>query len=298
MNKNPITIEALTVLDAIDRRQSFAKAAEELNKATSALSYVVQKLEEQLNITLFERQGRRSVLTAAGRLVLDEGRLILQATSLLADKAKQVATGWETKLNIAIDSVIDKDLFFKVLSEFLLVHPTIEIDIRESVLNGGWDALEHDEVDLAVGVTGPVPLQKGFRAVPLQSIDMLPVISSAHPKASLAKNTSAFKAELKNIRRIVTHDTTKVNVARTAGLIDSQQILYVQNIGQKIAAQLAGVGIGYLPRHRIEQYLKTGEFIEINLGSTNTAECFLAWKISNKGKGLKALTELLSQSGL
>lgn len=56
--KNPITIEALTVLDAIDWRQSFAKAAEELNKATSALSYVVQKLEEQLNITLFERQGR------------------------------------------------------------------------------------------------------------------------------------------------------------------------------------------------------------------------------------------------
>ena len=45
MNKNPITIEALIVLDAIDRRQSFAKAAEELNKATSALSYVVQNLK-------------------------------------------------------------------------------------------------------------------------------------------------------------------------------------------------------------------------------------------------------------
>jgi len=298
MNKNPITIDALTVLDAIDRRQSFAKAAEELNKATSALSYVVQKLEEQLNITLFERQGRRSVLTAAGRLVLEEGRLILQATSLLADKAKQVATGWEAKINIAIESVIDRDLFFKVLSEFLLAHPTIEIDIRESVLNGGWDALEHDDVDLAVGATGPVPLQKGFRAVPLQSIEMLPVISSAHPKAYLAKNPTAFKAELKNIRRIVTHDTAKINVARTAGLIDSQQILYVQNIGQKISAQLAGVGIGYLPRHRIEQYLKTGAFIEINLGGNNTADCFLAWKISNKGKGLKALTEILSQSGL
>jgi DNA-binding transcriptional LysR family regulator len=298
MKKNPITIEALTVLDAIDRRKSFAKAAEELNKATSALSYVVQKLEEQLNITLFERQGRRSVLTAAGRLVLEEGRLILQATNLLAEKAKQVATGWEAKINIAIESVIDRDLFFKVLSEFLLVHPTIEVDIRESVLNGGWDALEHDEVDLAVGATGPVPLQKGFRAVPLQSIDMLPVIANNHPKAHLAKDTSALKAELKNIRRIVTHDTAKINVARTAGLIDSQQILYVQNIDQKISAQLAGVGIGYLPRHRVEKHLETGEFIEINLGGNNTADCFLAWKISNKGKGLKALTALLAQSGL
>ena len=41
MAMNPITIEALHMLDAIDRRGSFAKAAEELNKATSALSYAV-----------------------------------------------------------------------------------------------------------------------------------------------------------------------------------------------------------------------------------------------------------------
>jgi len=298
MNKNPITIEALTVLDAIDRRQSFAKAAEELNKATSALSYVVQKLEEQLNITLFERQGRRSVLTAAGRIVLEDGRLILQATNQLVDKAKQVATGWETKISIAIESVIDKDLFFRVLTEFLLEHPSIEIDVRESVLSGGWDALEHDEVDLAVGAPGPLPLQKGFRSVPLKSIEMIPVIARIHPKAYLAKDANAFKLELKNIRRVVTHDTAKVNVTRSAGMIDSQLTLYVQNIEQKISAQLAGVGIGYLPRHRIEQYLQCGQLIEINLDGENIADCFLAWKISNKGKGLKALTALLSQAGL
>ncbi len=84
MSINPINIESLQILDAIDRRGSFAKAAEELNKATSALSYGVQKLEEQLGITVFTRQGRRSVLTPAGRLILDEGRLILNATSALA----------------------------------------------------------------------------------------------------------------------------------------------------------------------------------------------------------------------
>jgi DNA-binding transcriptional LysR family regulator len=66
MAKNPITIDVLETLDAIDRRGSFAKAAEELNKATSAVSYAVQKLEEQLDIALFQRQGRRSVLTPGG----------------------------------------------------------------------------------------------------------------------------------------------------------------------------------------------------------------------------------------
>ena len=93
-NKSPITIEVLETLDAIDRRGSYAKAAEELNKATSAISYIVQKLEEQLDIALFQRQGRRSVLTPAGQLVLEEGRKILNASVKLANAAKEIATGW------------------------------------------------------------------------------------------------------------------------------------------------------------------------------------------------------------
>jgi DNA-binding transcriptional LysR family regulator len=51
--KNSITIEVLETLDAFDRRGSYTKASEELNKATSAVSYAVQKLEEQLDISLF-----------------------------------------------------------------------------------------------------------------------------------------------------------------------------------------------------------------------------------------------------
>ena len=66
MTVNPINIEVLEILDAIDRRGSFAKAAEELNKATSALSYAITKLEDQLSLSVFQRQGRRSVLTPAG----------------------------------------------------------------------------------------------------------------------------------------------------------------------------------------------------------------------------------------
>ena len=113
MERNPITIEVLETLDAIDRRGSFAKAAEELNKATSAISYAVQKLEEQLDIALFQRQGRRSVLTPAGQLILAEGRGILQVTARLANKAKEVATGWEARISIALESHQSYPVFFE-----------------------------------------------------------------------------------------------------------------------------------------------------------------------------------------
>lgn len=293
-SRNPITIEVLKTLDAIERRGSFAKAAEELNKATSAISYAVQKLEEQLGIALFQRQGRRSILTPAGRLLLVEGREILQTTGRLADKAKEIATGWEPRLSIAVESLKSFPIFFAVVHEFLQEHPTIEIDIRECVLNGGWEALELEQVDLIVGSPGPVPLQKGYRAMPLPDVHLVPVIAARHALAGLASNRAALIAALPTLRRVVTHDTSYVNVARSAGLSSDGEKFYVQNIDQKVHAILAGIGIGHLPQQRIQQHLDDGTLISLDLGEKAVTENFLAWKIGNKGKGLLALTRRLA----
>ena len=289
---NPINIEILEILDTIDRRGSFAKAAEELNKATSALSYAIQKLEEQLSITVFQREGRRSVLTPAGELILQEGRAILNATKLLAEKAKEVATGWEPKLRIALESTINHEVFFKILNAFLCEHESLEIDISESVLNGGWEALEHDKVDLLVGAPGPVPQQKGFRAVGIESPDMVPVIAKTHPQAHFINDPKALDSLLPSLRRVVTHDTSTVNIARNVGLSVGKRILYVQTMDQKIQAQRSCIGIGHLPRHRIQQYLDDGTLLPLPVTQASN-ENFLAWKISHKGKALQTLSQRL-----
>jgi DNA-binding transcriptional LysR family regulator len=65
-----ITIDALKVLDAIDRKGSFAGAASELFRVPSAISYTVQKLEEDLSVSVFDRTGHKAVLTPAGRYLL------------------------------------------------------------------------------------------------------------------------------------------------------------------------------------------------------------------------------------
>jgi DNA-binding transcriptional LysR family regulator len=294
MGRNPITIEVLETLDAIDRRGSFAKAAEELNKATSAISYAVQKLEEQLGIALFQRQGRRSVLTPAGALILAEGRNILQTTARLANKAKEIAMGWEPRISIAVECHQSYSVFFGVLNEFLKEYSTIEVDVCESVLNGGWEALEQGRVDLIVGAPGPVPLQKGYRAIPIAGSDLIPVIASSHELTDVAIKAEAFEMLLPAVRRVITHDTSVTDVARSEGLSSDGQVFYVQNIDQKVAAILSGIGIGHLPRGRIQTYLNSGELIELVLAGNAAPDNFLAWKISNKGKGLKVLTQRLS----
>ena len=96
--KHLISLEALEVIDAIARKGSFAAAANELYKVPSAISYSVQKLEQDLDIVLFKKVGRKAVLTDAGKVLLEQGREILAATERLAITAKKTHKGYEPVL--------------------------------------------------------------------------------------------------------------------------------------------------------------------------------------------------------
>lgn len=288
-NAGRIAPEAFEILDAIDRRGSFSRAAEELGKATSAISYGIQKLEEQLGITVFVRRGRRSVLTPAGRLLLEEGRVILAATARLADRAKELANGWEPRIRIGVESTLDQRVLFEVLAAFQREHPDVEIDVSETLLNGSWEALEHKRVDLLVGAVGPVPSHKGFRTLSLGAADLVPVIGRKHPEA----HRVAAGAEDDSVHIVVTHDTVTTEVARNAGLaLEGRPAFSVQTTDQKLLAIEAGLGVGHLPRHRIEGRLATGELLPLSTGPVHP-EQFIAWELTNRGKGLHRLVQTL-----
>ena len=285
-----ISHDSLVLLDAIDRRGSFAKAAEELDRATSAVSYGVQRLEEQLGITVFERQGRRSVLTPAGRLLLEEGRKILAATSRLADRARELANGWETRIRIALEATLDPTFFFDVLSAFQNDHPSIEIDISESLLNASWEALEHGRIDLLVGAVAPIPAHKGFRTEQIGTARLVPVIGSSHPDIKAILATGDHSGAV----RIANHDPVTSEVARSEGFnLTGRRTLFVQTMGQKLQAIEAGLGVGHLPQHLIDGSLASGKIVQL-ADAPNEPEQFLAFALSNKGKGLQALAQRLT----
>ena len=292
MAADAIANESFELLDAIDRRGSFAKAAEELDKATSAVSYGVQKLEAQLGITVFERRGRRSVLTPAGRLLLEEGRVILAATARAADRARELANGWEPRIRIGVEATLKQGVLFGVLQEFQRRHPDIEIEICETLLNGSWEALAGQRVELLVGAIGPIPAHRGFRTVPIGTADMVPVISSHHPQVT----TVLRGQDLSEVQRVASHDTVTSEVARSAGLsLAGQQTLYVQTMEQKTLAIKAGLGVGHLPRHRIAQELADGTLLQLAV-EPDTPEQYLSWELSNKGQGLRQLVQSLTRA--
>ncbi len=84
---------SLEILDAIDRQGSIAAAAEKLHKVPSAVTYSVHKLEQDLWVSLFGKEERRSVMTPAGQLLLSEGRELLAAARRLAGRCTGLLIG-------------------------------------------------------------------------------------------------------------------------------------------------------------------------------------------------------------
>jgi DNA-binding transcriptional LysR family regulator len=292
MNTPPVSLEALLVLDAIEYRGSYAAAAEQLNKVPSALSYVVQKLEDQLNVTIFVRQGRRAVLTPAGKHLLIEGRKVLLAINALSEQTQTIANGWEPKIRIACDSIMDIKQVFTGIQCFLIDNENIQIDVKEEVMNGTWEALIEDRVDLVIGAPAPVPSQKGIHAIKMKELDSVLVVSKSH---RLSKVKSPIQtSELSKYRSVVVHDSAKNEIPWSINIIEGSQHFYVSTIAHKLEAIMSGIGIGYLPTHIVQKYITSGELTEIVLKDKKLPQdLFMAWKITNKGKGLRALKAIL-----
>ena len=71
MPELPFTLDQLRILKAIAAQGSFKKAADLLYVTQPAVSLQIQNLEKQLEITIFDRGGRKALLTEAGRLLLE-----------------------------------------------------------------------------------------------------------------------------------------------------------------------------------------------------------------------------------
>lgn len=157
-----ISIEALEIMDVIDRKGSFAAAAESLFRAPSALTYSVKKLEKDLGVSLFDRSGHRATLTAAGTAQLKEGRQLLNATLALESRVKRIATGIETDINLAVSDLLSIEPILNLLTAFYSKNFCTRVKIAREVFGGSWDALLSGRTDIYIGAPGDVPSGGGY----------------------------------------------------------------------------------------------------------------------------------------
>lgn len=287
-----LTLDALEVIDSIERKGSFAAAAAALYRVPSAVTYTVQKLEEDLGVTLFRKEGRRSVLTPAGKALLTQGRDLLQAAERLVETTRQVDRGWESCLNIAIDSVFTFDVIYPHLQEFYELQPDIEVNLYEEVLGGSWEAITEGRVDLVLGAPEPPGNTQGLQYSEMCEIEWLFCVAKGHPLTKLPLPIS--NEAIQEFRAIVVRDSSQQLPPLTRRVLDEQAHLRVASVNQKIEAQRQGLGVGFLPQNRIQSLLSKGELVSLVPDCDRViAPVHMVWKTNNKGKAFRWFLERL-----
>jgi DNA-binding transcriptional LysR family regulator len=282
---NRLTLEALAVLDAIDRRGSFAQAADELHRVPSALTYTVQKLEDDLGVKVFDRSGHRAKLTPAGVELLKEGRHLLRIAADLESRVKRVATGWETELVIAVDAIISIAALYPIVARFYGNDCGTRLRLLSETLGGTWDALAGGRADLVIGASGDAPTGGGFASQPMGPVRFVFVVAPGHPLATLPEPLSA--TDIMAHRAVAVADSARNLPARTTGLLSGQDVLTVPTMQAKLDAHRMGLGVGYLPETLARTEVAVGRLL-IREVSEAKAEltALVAWRAANKGRAL------------
>jgi DNA-binding transcriptional LysR family regulator len=291
-----ISIDALLALDAIDRKGSFAAAAHELHRVPSAITYTMQKLEQDLDVLLFDRRGHRAKLTVAGRELLNQGRHILRATGDLEAHIKRVATGWEAELRIAYDDIIPARALLELAENFHRQECGTRLRIVAEVFGGCWDALAAGRADFVIGASGDGPAGGSYTTRPLDDVEWVFAVAPGHPLAAAAEPLQP--GDILAHRAIVVADSARNLPPRTAGLLTGQETLTVHNLANKVLAQQMALGVGHLPRIIAEREAALGNLVikRTSAGRMN-AHLLVAWRGHQKGKALAWWIKQLSEKG-
>ena len=282
-----LSLESLEILDAIARRGSFAAAAGELFRVPSAITYQMQKLEVELEVKIFDRSGRRGAkLTDAGRELLNEGRHLLRAAAELECRVKQVDKGWEAELRIAVDTIIGVEKLYALAAEFYVENSGTRLKFMSEVLAGTWDALVSGRADLVVGALGDTPAGGGFITRSLGRVDFEFVAATGHPICDEPKPLK--ESTILAHRAVSVADSSRNLPARNVGLLSGQDVLTVPSMPAKLAAHIAGLGVGFLPRGIAEHEAGAGRLRILQIeGNKAGGEILIAWRHANTGKALK-----------
>ncbi len=292
-----ISLDALLVLDAIDRLGSFAAAGTELFKVPSTISYTVSKLEQDLDVKIFAREGPKVTITKAGKELLQEGRYLLKAASDLEHRVRRVASGWETELSIGMDSVFSPSALIAEVQEFYKIADLTRLKFAQETLSGTWEALLDRRVDLLIAAAGEGPSGGGYNSYPIGDMEFVFAVAPQHPLAQIDRPLT--KSDLSQHMAISVSDSVRKMPPKTVGLLFGQNTLALANMRTKYEYQLAGVGFGFLPERMVRAAIAQGRLLIKRVEEPRQPEPLsIAWRSEECGAGLNWWIEQMKKPGL
>jgi DNA-binding transcriptional LysR family regulator len=294
-----ITLRQLEIFVAVARAGQVTQAARTLHLTQSATSMALAQLEKQLDIELFERQGRSLKLTERGRLLLAEGPDLLervqQLPALLGGRGREL----RGELRVAASTTVGRYLLAPTLAAFAQAHPAVAVQLIIGNTETATTALLSHRADIAY-VEGSV-VQAGLVAE-LWKTDELQIVASARRrKQRSAPLSRAEVAKLGWIMREPGSGTREVleNALRAAKLPPPKALLTLDDSEAVLQAVASGVGVACLSRLVVAESLRSKRLLVLQAPYLNLERAL--WEVtrdhSTSGPIQKALQMSLASNG-
>ncbi len=161
---------------------SFTRAADKVHITQSTLSHQIKQLEEEIGQRLFDRVGKRVVMTEAGELLLTRITKGLREIDDGVRAVRGAAHPLTGSLHIGATHTFVISLLPTCIARFLAEQPAVRAEIRELPAAAIERGLALDELDIGIAYYPVNPQELFFE--PLYIEDMLLVVSAEHPLAS------------------------------------------------------------------------------------------------------------------
>lgn len=272
-----ISLEQWRMFKIVADYGGFNQAAQAIHKSQSSIHTAVHKLEDSLNVKVFRVEGRKTLLTPVGEVLLRRANYLLDEAIRVESIGKTLADGVEISLRIAVDEIFPQHILFKALENTSALYPMLRIELIESILSGAKERLENAEVDIAIS---PVVIKDIF-SEELCQIEFMAVASPHHPLFEMQREITI--EDLKNFRQIVVRDSANAQ-RNDEGWLGANQRWTVSHMFTSTNMIKQGLGFAWLPTSSILTALDKSELkvLPLNAGAIRKVNLHLLFLDGDK----------------
>lgn len=262
---NPIDSRQLRAFVSLAKTGSFTLAAKELFLTQSAISHSLRALEEDLGCRLFDRMGKKNLLSLAGEQFLPHAEKILMEMDSARRAVTRLSEWGESRLRVCASTTACQYILPTVLRDFQKSFPKVRLSIDSGDTNQAVELLENREIECAICMEPEADQRFDFR--PLFTDELAFVVGPDHP---WAKVNRVDRDEISDQRYVLYNKGT-----HTFGLIEKyfreeqvsfQSIIELRSMEAIKELVKAGMGISILAGWIVEKEIAEGSICALPLG--------------------------------
>jgi DNA-binding transcriptional LysR family regulator len=260
--RSPATpsIDQLLVLLTVAEAGSFTAAAKRLGRATSAISYAIDTLEQQLGLSLFDRgTTRKPKLTQQGEAIVSEARAVSHSVETLRARVRGFHDELEPEVSLVVDGMLPSDRLTTLLREFHAQFPTVPVRLLVETLGGVERVVRSGAACIGVGSMVHMDMT-GFRRIDLRGVRVVPVAAPTHP---LAKASEIDPPQARDFVQLVLSEQP-AGASRDFGVL-SLNTWRISDQAVRHKLLLAGLGWCGMPEATVRADIETGRLVRLNL---------------------------------